>query len=110
MTIVKEKTLDIAVNYLSEDPHPTALAHKDLLDAETATAKVEGELFLKTEGTVDERKSQVRTHPLYLEAKRAENKASGTLEAHKRREKASYVLIEIWRTENANTRASERFR
>src|SRR4029077_3937610 len=52
MTIVKEKTLDIAVNYLSEDPHPTALAHKDLLDAETETAKVEGELFLKTEGTV----------------------------------------------------------
>ena len=108
--IVSENNVSTALRYLAEDPHPTALAIKDVMDAETETKKVEGELYVQMEGTVDERWSQVRTHPLYLTAKRAENAANGTLEAHKRREKAAHFLLEIWRTENANARMAEKIR
>jgi hypothetical protein len=110
MGIVSDDNVSTALRYLAEHPHPASLAHKDLLDAEVNTKTVEGELYLLAEGTVDERWSQVRTHPRWLLAKGTENKASGELEAHKRREKAAHFLLEVWRTENANARVAEKVR
>jgi hypothetical protein len=110
MGIVSESNVHDALAYLAIDPHPSSLAHKDLLDAETETKKLEGDLYLSAEGTVDERWSQVRTHPRWLLAKKTENEASGELERHKRREKAAVFLIEVFRTENANARAAEKIR
>jgi hypothetical protein len=110
MSIVSEDNVSTALRYLAEHPHPASLAHKDLLDAEVDTKKVEGELYLLAEGTIDEKWAQVRTHPRWLLAKKTENEASGELEAHKRREKAAHFLLEVWRTENANARVAEKVR
>lgn len=108
--IIKENDVSVALAYLNEDPPSISLAHKDLLDAETQTKTIEGELYLQAEGTVDEKWAQVRTHPRWLLTKKAENEASALVEAHKRREKGAAFVIEVWRTENANTRAAEKFR
>ena len=59
--IVSEKDVSVALAYLNEDPPSISLAHKDLLDAETKTKTLEGELYLQAEGTIDEKWAQVWT-------------------------------------------------
>ena len=110
MTIVSEKNVSTALHYLAEDPHPIALARKDLTDAENSYEELRAEVYLQQSGTIAERQAATLIDVRLLRAKEAVTNAAFQVERHKARLKAAEMLIEIFRTENANARAAERVR
>lgn len=108
--IVSEKNISDALAYLAIDPHPLALARKDIADAENGARHGYAELYLRTSGTVKERESTVECDEIYISLKDTEAEAILELERHKARARAAEMLIEVWRSENANVRAAERVR
>lgn len=108
--IVSDKNVSDALAYLADDPHPLALARKDVTDAENKAKQAYARAFLDADGSVDARKAQAELAPEYVEAKRDEADAILDLERHKSRAKAAEMLLEIWRSENANARAAEKVR
>lgn len=109
--IVSDKNVSDALAYLAVDPHPIALARKDVTDAENKREALFAELFRSANtGTVKERECFVEGHPLYQEAKDMEADAAMEHERHRARVRAAEMLIEVWRSENANARAAERVR
>lgn len=108
--IVTEKNISDALAYLADDPHPVALARKDVTDAENQAKEIYAEAFLKAEGTVKERESLADTNPAVKAARKIESGAVLELERHKARSKAAEMLISVWQSENANIRAAERVR
>ena len=108
--IVSEKNVSDALAYLADDPHPLALARKYITDAENKSKRAYATAFISAQGSVEARKSEAETDEHYIEAKDAEAEAILDLERHKARTKAAEMLIEVWRTENANIRAAERVR
>lgn len=108
--IVSEKNISDALAYLAIDPHPLALARKYVVDAENHSKRIYAHCFLDATGTVKERESTAETDAGYVDAKSAEGDAILDLERHKARARAAEMLIEVWRSENANVRAAERVR
>lgn len=108
--IVSEKNISDALAYLAIDPHPLALARKYVVDAENQAKSVFALLFLESTGSVKERECDAMTDDGYVAAKKAEAEAILDLERHKARARAAEMLIEVWRSENANVRAAERVR
>jgi hypothetical protein len=108
--IVSEKNISDALAYLAIDPHPLALARKYVADAENASKAMFAKLFLGAEGSVAAREALATSSEAYIEAKAEEAEAILDLERHKARARAAEMLIEVWRSENANTRAAERVR
>ena len=108
--IVNDDTVSKALHYLATDPHPIALARKDVTDAENALEFYEADHYLEAEGTLKERESQVITSEGYATLRAALSEATLELERHKARMRAAEMLIEVWRSEQANVRAAERVR
>lgn len=108
--IVTEKNVSDALAYLADDPHPLALARKDVTDGENKSKRLYARAFMDAQGSVEARKASAETDPEYSTAKDDEAEAIFRLERHKARTKAAEMLIEVWRTENANIRAAERVR
>ncbi len=108
--IVSDDTVSKALAYLAEDPHPLALARKEVTDRENESRRIYSELYLKTSGQVKERECTTDTHPDIKTARMFESEAIKELERHKARTKAAEMIIEVWRSENANARAAEKVR
>jgi DNA topoisomerase VI subunit B len=109
--IVSEKNVSDALSYLAIDPHPIALARKDVTDAENEARSIFASQFLKAGGSsVAAKEAEVNADAYYFAAKEREAEAILDLERHKARVKAAEMLIEVWRSENANVRAAERVR
>jgi hypothetical protein len=108
--IVSDKNVTDALTYLADDPHPIAKARKALTDAENASKQIFAKIFLSGSGSVDARKASAEVHEVYQEAKSEEAEAVLEFERHRSRVKAAEMIIEIWRSENANARAAERVR
>ena len=108
MSIVSEKNVSDALAYLAIDPHPIALARKDMTDAENAAKQAWAEAFLAANGSVEAKKAEAEIAT--TEHRAEESEAVLALERHKARVKAAEMLIEVWRSENANIRAAERVR
>lgn len=108
--IVSDKNVSDALAYLAIDPHPVALALKDVTDAENLRKERMAEIYLKADGSIDARKAAAEINPFCIEAKNAEAESIMELERHRARSRAADMLLEIWRTENANARAAERIR
>lgn len=108
--IVSEKNISDALAYLAIDPHPLALARKYVVDAENASKAMFAKLFLESEGSVAAREAEAMCSKAYIETKAEESEAILDLERHKARARAAEMLIEVWRSENANVRAAERVR
>lgn len=108
--IVSDDNVSDALAYLAINPHPLALARKYVVDAENASKEKYAKLYLGTSGTVKERESQVECFENYVELKEKESEAILDLERHKCRARAAEMIIEVWRSENANVRAAERVR
>lgn len=109
--IVSDKNVSDALAYLSIDPHPIALARKDVTDAENDRKAAFAELYIRSNGTtVKDRESSVECNEAYRATVDAESEALFELERHKARTRAAEMLIEVWRSENANARAAERVR
>lgn len=108
--IVSERNVSDALAYLADDPHPLAKARHDLTLAENKAKETFARLFLKESGSVDARKAAAEIAADYRDAKADEAEAVLEFERHRSRVKAAEMLLEIWRTENANIRAAERVR
>ena len=108
--IVSDATVEKALAYLADDPHPLAVAKFNLTAAENKTRETYARLFLETSGTVKERESQVETLQEYIDCKSAEADCVLEYERHRSRQKAADTICDIWRTDNANARAAERVR
>jgi hypothetical protein len=110
MTIVSEKNVSTALSYLAADPHPFALARKDLTDAENQYERVRAKVYLEQTGTVGEREAATMLDEQVRSTKDAIAEAAFQVDRHRARLKAAEMLLEIFRTENANARAAERVR
>ena len=108
--IVSDDTVSKALAYLAEDPHPIALAKKDLTDAENEKERIYAEVYAEQTGSVRDRETACERDPRVREARRAMGEAGLGLDRHKARTRAAESIIEIWRSENANIRAAERVR
>ena len=108
--IVSENNVSDALTYLADDPHPLARARKEITDAENKAKRLYARAFMDAQGSVEARKSAAETDDEYVIAKDDEAEAIFQLERHKARVKAAEMILEIWRTEQANIRATERIR
>jgi len=109
--IVSDDTVSKALQYLSQDPHPLALAQKDLTDAENEKDKVFAEAYAAAnQGSIRDREMACERREDVITARHNIAVAHGELHRHKARVKAAEMIIEVWRSENANARAAERVR
>lgn len=109
--IVNDDTVSKALQYLAEDPHPIALAKKDVTDAENGAKGAYARAFLESKGSsADARKADAEVSAHYFVAKDKEAEAILSFERHRARVKAAEMIIEVWRSEQANVRAAERVR
>ena len=109
--IVSENNISDALKYLASDPHPIAQARFALTKAENKARETFATLFVKSnEKTNDAKRAGVECNTEYVAAKQSEADAVLEYERHRSRVKAAEMLLEIWRTENANARAAERVR
>lgn len=108
--IVSDKNIQTALEYLAIDPHPFALAHKQVADAENKRKEVMARLYLDADGSIDARKAAAECDPEAVAAKAEESEAIMERERHRARSNAAEMLIEVWRSENANARAAEKIR
>jgi hypothetical protein len=108
--IVSDDNVRTALVYLADDPHPLALAIKAVTDAENDSREVFARFYLSASGAAETRKQIATSSPDYIAAKAAEAEAIFDRERHRSRKGAAEMLLEIWRTENANARAAERIR
>ena len=108
--IVTERNVSDALAYLAIDPHPIALARKDVTDSENARKEAFAKAFLNATGNIEERKSCAEIDSDMIAAKQEEAADIMELERHRARTRAAEMLLEVWRTENANARAAEKVR
>lgn len=108
--IVSDKNVQTALEYLAQDPHPAALARKDVTDAENKRKECLARAFMDADGSVESRKASAEIDPDVIAAKAEESQAIFDLERHRARTRAAEMLLEIFRTEAANVRAAERVR
>jgi hypothetical protein len=96
--IVSDDTVSKALQYLADDPHPIALARKELTDAENEKDRIYAEAYAEAnQGSIRDREM-------------ACERRTEVIERHKARTNAAGMVIEVWRSENANARAAERVR
>ena len=108
--IVTDKNISTALEYLAIDPHPVALARKETVDAENRCKELFARAYLGGDGSIDARKATAEIDGEYVKAKEVEAQAILNLERARARSRAAEMLIEVWRSENANARAAERVR
>ena len=107
--IVTDKNVSDALAYLA-DASAAAEARFNATVAENKTKAVFARLYLSFTGPVAEREARSISNAEYQEALSFEAAAGKELEFHKARSRAAEMLIEVWRSENANARAAERIR
>lgn len=94
-----------AVNYLAETDEPAARAKALYIGLEAQTKTVEAQNFLLCmEGTVAERESRARTCIAYDNHLKKVNEAFLDWEIYRNRRNTAEMLIEYWRSLNANRR------
>lgn len=109
--MISEDVLSAALDYLAVDPHPVAVARKQMSDAENNRKRVFAELYRGyNEGTVKDRETRVETHNDYKTAQLEESEALFEYERHRARVRSAEMVVEVWRSANANARAAERVR
>jgi septin family protein len=107
---VSEKNVSDALTYLADDPHPVAVARYKLTMAENDARLQFAVAMLDAEGSVAVKEATATCAEAVIAARQAEADAVLEYERHRSRVKAADMLLEVWRTENANARAAERVR
>lgn len=109
--IVSEKNVSDALAYLADDPHPIALAQKELTDAENEKDRIYAEAYAEAnQGSIRDREMACERRAEVIAARKRIAEALFELGRHKARTKAADMLIEVWRSEQANVRAAEKVR
>jgi uncharacterized protein YpiB (UPF0302 family) len=108
--IVDDDHVAAALAYLNEHPHPLAHAQYQLMAAENKCKRVFAQAYLAAEGSIDARKATAELNSEYIEAKESEARATEQLLDFREHKNGAEFIIEAWRTEQSNIRASERVR
>jgi t-SNARE complex subunit (syntaxin) len=108
--IVDVSKVETALEYLNADPHPLARAQRDIFVAENNSKRVFARAFLNAEGSVEARKAIAELDVDYISARNREAEAIEQLHDHREHKNGAEFIIEAWRTEQSNIRASERVR
>lgn len=108
--IVSDKNVSDALIYLADDPHPIAVARKELTDAENEKDRITAEVYNEQTGSIKDKEAATDADPRVVRAGARVSEAVFGLERHKARIRAAEMILEIWRSENANARAAERVR
>lgn len=106
--IVDERKVEIALDYLNADPAPVALARKEVADAENKCKRLWAQAFLDADGSVEARKAAAETDASYAAAQDEYLEAVKNLENERGKSRGAEMIIEVYRTESANTRRAER--
>ncbi len=80
------------------------------MDAENDTKENFARALLDASGSVAEKQATATVDAAHVIAKDSEAEAVLDLERHRARVRAAEMIIEVWRSENANARAAERVR
>lgn len=108
--IVADDTVSKALAYLADDPHPIAEARHAMTLAENEAKANYAAALLRADGSVEVKKALAEIDNDHQTAKLKEANALRDVERHRARMKAAEMIIEVWRSENANARAAERVR
>lgn len=103
--MIDNERRDKALQYLVDTDEPAAKARAFMLGVEKQEKVILGLKILKQmSGTVSERDARARTSAEYLEWKAQYENAVADYELCRNRRHTAELVIECWRSENANRR------
>lgn len=106
---ITDDMVTAAVEYLAQDPHPIAVAKANVTRKENARKKEYCRIFLMVEGkTNPEKDARVLLSQEYQQAQDKEADAIQKYEEERARQNNADMITELWRSVQANRRASER--
>jgi hypothetical protein len=109
--LVTDDMVEAALNYLATASDHIAAARANRLRAEFKRKRVRAKLILESnQPSAIMREAWAEAHEVYFEACEAEVKATEIDEKAREERNKAGVVIEAWRTENANRRTGGDFR
>lgn len=109
--LITDDMLEAAIQYLATSSPHIAASRANRLRAEHKRKRTRAKLILQSlEKSATMREAWAEAHDIYAEACEDEAKAVEDDEFHRNERNKADVLIEAWRTENANHRAGSNFR
>lgn len=106
---ISDDMVSAAVEYLAQDPHPIAVAKADMTRRENERKRKYATLFLTASGKTNaDRDASVIADESYIAAQDEEAKAIQEYEEERSRQRNADMITELWRSVQANRRASER--
>lgn len=103
--IVDELKVHKALSYISEHPHPWAVARFEHTKAENELKRTWAEVYgEQKEGGVEARKAATDRDDRVCKARDGIAKTQLDMDAHRQRIEAARSLLDIFQTESANTR------
>jgi hypothetical protein len=108
--IVTEDDMHVVVQYLAQEPHPEALAVKDLSDAEHEQERVCALVYAEQSGTVRDKEMGCNVDSRVGRAKAAVAEAKGNLAEHRARVRRCEMFQRIWDRQHVIIRDAERVR
>jgi hypothetical protein len=109
MTLITEKMVQAAFDYLNDAADAAAKARGDRILAEHRRKKVLAELLIEQEGgTVDLRRAKAEADHDYWKACQDEAEAVRMDAWHSHQKGKAMAIIDAWRTEQSNLRQTSR--
>lgn len=102
--MISESRLQKALTYLAETDEGAASAKASMIGIEHQEKTVLGVRFLDEVGTVAEREAKARTSPEYQEWQESYKSAVYDYEILRNKRVTETLVIEVWRTIQANQR------
>lgn len=104
MTEITEERMEKAMQFLAETDVTFAEKKSDLAEREILRKRVRSKIFLVSEGSVAERQAKAETAFESIEMDDAYIMVLEQYEALKARRERAEIVIDIWRSLNANRR------
>jgi hypothetical protein len=109
--MISDDKLEAALSYLAETDCEAAGARAQRLRAEFARERIRARLTLESgEGSDTRRRAWAETQPEYAVACETEVQAVQDDEFFRNKRNTANVIVEAWRSENANRRAGSSFK
>jgi len=103
--MISDDRLQAALTYLAETDSPASELKTDVERKHWIMKKVESAIYLRSEGTVENRKAYAKTSQEVEQATNDWLDALAASEATVNKRKTESLITEIYRTESANRRA-----
>lgn len=102
--MIAEDRLQKSLKYLAETDESAAKAKAYMLGLEKQEKSILGIEYLKTTGTVGERDAEARNSTAYTKWREDYENAVADFELLRNKRATEALIVEVWRSENANRR------